>query len=661
MSTTSAKIAKKSTKAAPAVAAPAVEQPVLETVEKPVVAKASAKAAAAKPATSPVAKPAAKAAKKAAPAPEPVAAAPEPEPAVEAPKKKLTVARGEVTVLGGTKARKSPARKAPAAKSPAKPAAAKSPKRAAAGKTVSKSPAKPAAAKSPKRAAAGKKVAAAAKAGTRRVVGKGKGKGKGKSVKEEKPRRPHNLKPAPIDYAGIGIGPARVKKVLTTVALNPREAMVRRALLKAENKPVRPKPTAENPNPEMPAQGHQTPIEKLEPSALAVVREAEKAHHAALMDEYEREELKKLTEAQREAYTELRKEAAKKDNFNLHDFNLSQNKNFYAGFSAFCEANDSYQLGRKFTDDDGKEYEKYNQWTRATALINKLCTRLSSETRNILAGYLDNLVIQFAQNGLFNCLKEGRSIVQLRHALTPSEGFEERASLDPFARTLTNYQLALTWLDACRETREEARQHKAKGHQVETVLPSYPDPEYDEDFDGYVVDICRSVRIHMAEEQKVAAEKQKYLDASISSDFKRFCSFVIYESILRVGAVLKAEVALNNVKTVSEKLMYHALHQIHNSCGISFESFQKDLVERLARFSAWREARRKDRKDNKEKRDAAAEDDDEEEEEVAEAPASDEVADEEEAAAEEEADDEEVVAEEEAADDEVGVEYEEEQ
>lgn len=552
-----------------------------------------------------------------------------------APKKKLTVVKGEVTVVSGKKSPRASPRKTAVKKT-----AAKSPTTTKRGKAVAKSPSKKVAAKSP-----AKKAAATPKTGGRRVV---RNKKTAKKT-PTKPKRQHNVNPAPYDYAGLGIGPARVKKVLTMEALNPREAMVRKALLKAENRPVRPKPTKEVPAPELPAQGPQVPIEKLDAAVLTVVREAEKAHADSLMEDYEREFVKKFDDAKREAYQAARKEAQSKEGFNLHAFNLSHDKKFYDGLNAYCHENDSYQLTRKVKDDEtGEEWDKYNQWTRATALVNKLCTRLSQETRNILAGYLDNLVIQYARNGLHNCLKDNRSIVQLHHALTVSDGFDDRVPLDAFARTLSNYQLALSWVEACRETREEVRQHKTRGHEVEAELPAYPDPEYNEDFDGYVVDLCRSVRIRMAEEQPVAANKQKFLDASISSDFKRFCSFLIYEAILRVGAILKAEVALNNVKTVSEKLMYHALHQIHNACGIDFESVREDLVKRLEKFSKWRAERRDARKAKHTAKDAAVEEDDDDED-VPVTAEDDVVADEADAAAEEEEAEEE--EEEEAAED----------
>jgi hypothetical protein len=586
-----------------------------------------------------------------------------------APKKKLTVAKGEITVVSKKtkKAAKSPrsAAKSPRtsrspAKTPRSPAKTPRSTKSSPAKSPSKSKTSKVVAKTSTKT---KKVSKSPTKTTKKggVLKKATKKG-GKKTKVVKPRRPHNLKPAPLDYAGVGIGPARVKKVLTCTALNPREALVRRALLKAENRPVRPKPTEKNPNPEMPAQGPQTPIDKLAPEILAVVREAEKSHQDSLTEDYEKSIVATYSQEKKDAYQELRKAAASKDGFNLHAFNVSYDKKFYDGFAAYCVENDSYMLGRKFIDNKTKEsYEKYNQWTRATALVNKLCTRLSSETRNILAAYLDNLVIQYASNGIYNCIQEGRSIVQLRHALTPNEGFDERVPLDAFARTLSNYQLALNWLDNCREIREDARRMKEKGDEVQVDMPEYPNPDYDEDFDGYAVDICRSVRISMAESQTVAAVKKQYLDASISSDFKRFCSFLIYEAILRVGAVLKSEVALGNVKTVSEKLMYHALRQIHNSCGIDFESVQKDLEERLKKFDKWREERREARKNRKNKaaEDADADEDAEDAEESEEEsedvePADTEVAEEEEEEEDAEEEDEEVEVED---DEEVEVTY----
>ena len=569
-------------------------------------------------------------------APEPVVDEPqleESQPSSE-PKKKLSVAKGSVVVQKKAAAKKAAA-KSPKASPKASPQNSRAAARKPAAKSPSKakSPAKPAAkspskAKSPAKSAskspvrkAGAQSKGGAKKGGARVAQKGKGKAAAKATKTAKPRRPVNTKPAPIDFSGIGIGPAKVKKVLMHHAFNPKEYAVRLEILEAENKPVKPKPTEEIPDPVMPAQGPQTPVDKLPKATLDVVRAAERAHHQSLTSDYEHHVVSELSEADKKVYNDARKDAAKAENFDLHAFNVSQNKKFYAGFDAWCKENDSYALGRVVKDKKGVERERFNQWSRAMALVNKSCLRLSSGVRDILACYLDSLVVQYARNGIVNCVAEEHSNLQLRHALTPSDGFDERVPMDAFARTLDGYQLALNWIESCRQTREEIRETRKRikkgeieGDTVSAELPDYPDPEYDENFEGYVVEICRSVRMQMAESQKTAVDKAKYHNIKVSENFKRFCSIIIYESILRIGAHLKAVVELKDVKTVNEDIMYHTLQQVSNLCGIPFETIRQDLKTRLEKFRVWCAERRAARKAKKDANDA--EDPDAEEDEV---------------------------------------------
>ncbi len=573
-----------------------------------------------------------KATAKAAPAaePEPVvvhvkevevpAAVPEVETANEepaAPRKKLTVAKGSVTV---TAKRVAPVKKGTKAAPKSPRVASKSPK-ASPKSPARKTPTKKTASKSPARSptASKKTVAkpAAKKVGGARVAAKGKAKVVAKATK----RRPVNVKPAPIDFSGIGIGPAKVKKVLMHHAFNPKEHAVRQDILKAENRPVKPKPTAEVPDPAMPDQGPQVSVDKLPKATLEVVRAAERAHHQALNSDYEHHVVSQMSDADKKAYQDARKKAAESDEFDLRAFNISRNKKFYAGFDAWCKENDSYALGRIVKDKKGVERERFNQWSRAMALVNKSCLRLSNGVRDILACYLDNLVSQYARNGIVNCVAEDHSNLQLRHALTPSDGFDERVPMDAFARTLDGYQLALNWIESCRQTREEIRDTRKRikageieGDSVSADLPEYPDPKYDENFEGYVVEICRSVRMQMAESQKTAADKEKYHNIKVSENFKRFCSIIIYESILRIGSHLKEVVELKDVKTVNEDIMYHTLKQVSNICGIPFDPIRVDMKNRLEKFRAWclerRDARRAKRK---EAADAADEDDEDEE------------------------------------------------
>jgi hypothetical protein len=530
-------------------------------------------------------------------APEPVVDEPQLEESTPVLRKKLTVAKGIVNVNVAPK--KSPAKKSPA-RSPAKKSPARSPR------TATKDTAKAAPKAAPK----------PANRGGARVNAKSKAAAK-TSAKTTKPRRPLNTKPTPIDVSGIGIGPAKVKKVLVHNAFNPREHEVRLKIIAAENKPVKPRPTAEVPDPAMPEQGEQTPVDKLEKPVLDVIRAAERAHYQTLVADYEHSVVSAFDEEEKKKYQEARKEASKQDNFNLNSFNKSYNKKFYAGFEAWCKENDSYALGRVFKDKKkGVERERFNQWSRAMALVNKSCLRLSSGVRDTLAAYLDILVMQYAKNGILNCVAEEHSNLQLRHALTPSDGFDERVPMDAFARTLDGYQLALNWIESCRQTREEIRETRRKikkkeieGDTVTAELPDYPDPKYEENFEGYVVEICRSVRMQLANTQKTAVDKAKFNNIKVSENFKRFCSIIVYESILRIGSHLKEVVHLKDVKTVNEEIMYHTLRQVSNICGIPFEPIRLDMKNRLEKFRAWwkerREARHASRKEAADAREAA--------------------------------------------------------
>ena len=511
------------------------------------------------------------------------------------------------------------------AKSPVKKVAAKSPVKKVAKKSPKASPVKKVAKKSPK--ASPRKVS---KKSDKKTT-KGKGKVLSKKVKS---KRIHNTKPATMDTSGIGIGPARVKAVLMNVSLNPREFAIRRALLEAENKPHKPKPTEENPNPELPPQGPQVPVDELDPEVLQVVHEAEAAHEASLLADYERAQVTVMDEkTTRVEYNKKRRaaqlEAEEKGvAFVLYDFNLSYNKDFYAGYAAYKDENDSYVAGKLFKDKEGKQYEKYNQWTRAMALVNKLCIRLSGNTRNIIACFLDRIVEQYAHNGIHNCLLVERNIVRLQHTLCQSDGFNERVPLSPFVGTLKNYTVAIDWIESCRTKKEENKSLKADGKDVETVESQYPSSGYEYDFSGYVGEICRSVKMQLASKISNETEKALYLKTSVSSEFKQFCSCIIYETILRIGASLRLAVKRSGVKTISDSMVQYVLEQIHSICGMDYTKTEQIMTERLMRFGEWRGERKEERKRKRkpdannsnattvEDEDDADEDDDVEEEEV---------------------------------------------
>lgn len=549
------------------------------------------------------------------------------------PTKRMVVQKGEVSIRPVAKSPRKTSAKSPA-KSPRSPRSpAKSPRAKSATKKTSKSPKT-----SPRAKSATKKPKAVAKTGGKRTAKKAKS---AKTV--VKARRPLNMKETQIDYMGIGIGPAKVKKVLTQVAFNPEEHAVRQALIDAENKPVRPKATAENPDPKEPEQGPQTPIEKLPKHILDVIRAAERVHLASLNEDYEKYVVSKVyDETKHTAYNEARKAAMKAaatadKEFNLREFNTSFDANFYKGFDAYCAENDSYLLSNKAKksskaakagdSEEASDKPRYNQWSRARALVNRMCTRLSSGVRDVLACFLDNFVVQYARNGIINCVEAGNSNLSLEHALLDNGSLEERVPLDAFARTFENYRYAQIWLEERRRVKEEiaAARKRLRANPEEGEInikhPEYPHRDYDEKFDGYVVEICRSVRMQLADEQKLASDKNAYHNIKISEHFKSFCSYIIHEAIQRIGAHLKEVVALKEVKTVNSALMYYTLRQVCNICGIDFKPIKEDMETRLAKFHKWHEEHKRTKADKKATADAADDEEEEEDDDAAEADA----------------------------------------
>lgn len=446
--------------------------------------------------------------------------------------------------------------------------------------------------------------------------------------KPTKPRRVHNTKPTSFDVTGIGIGPARVKAVLVNTSLNPRESVVREAIMLAANKPKKPKPTVDDPEPETPEQGEQTAIEDLPADVLEVIHEAESAHEVSLRTNYERERVKNMgkdTPARKTDYIEKRKKArsnvGEDAEFDLVAFNKSFDVDFYNDWPAYLAEHDSYSVGEHKKKDGVFEY--MDEWSRAKALVNKLCTRLSGNTRNIIASFLDCMVEQYAENGIYNCIQEDKHIVQLRHALTETPGFEKRVPLDKFVKTLENYGIAYDWIEECKNVRDEVKKCRAEGETVEFTLPEYPKFDHKYDFSGYVGEICRSVRMRLATKEEKEEVKGNYLSTSVSREFKTFCSYVVYETVIRLGAFLRATVERSKVKTISDEMVWYAIRQFHNVTGVNFTPIEETMKVRLDKFKEWRKKRKdarltrrkKEEKKEEEKEENNESDEDEDEDE----------------------------------------------
>lgn len=462
-----------------------------------------------------------------------------------------------------------------------------------------------------------------------RKAGKGalKKTKQGKQTAEPKQKRVHNTKATSLEVQGIGVGTARVRNVLRYGSLNPRQYNVRNILRKAENKPTLVKSSDEKAAPVMTPQGKQTPISQLPEDVQQVVREAVAAYEYSLREAYERTVVEKYAENGTKArYENARKEAKAKfdqdhkndenqwvhypsqeEQFDLYAFNLSFDPKFYDGFAEYKKTHDHYQIGHmpnESSKDENKSKfkgltknksvaskvvkEPYNEWTRAMALLNKVMTRLSGRIHYIIACFLDRVVEQYAENGILNCFQDNRRTVNLNHALTMGPTFDTTCYLHKFVETLDHYREAKKWLKNCADAKSQHKDDKKEGktENVKAVLPDYPKIYEDNySFTGYVVDICRDVRKRLAAAETDPKKKELLISTNVSNDFKQFCSYILYEIIMRIGDNLKILVQSSGVKTVSDAMVYQTLEQIHTTCGMDYQKTRLVMQEHLVKFS----------------------------------------------------------------------------
>ena len=460
-----------------------------------------------------------------------------------------------------------------------------------------------------------------------KVTGEAKSK-----TNDAKKNRNHDKKTIK-SITGIGIGPPRVKSILTKVVLNPLEAHVREAILEAakgnfydhenvdqlKSKEKKSTKDTQSEKQEVKSQSQPIPVSKIKPEYYEVVQRAEKLHEESLRADYERNIVSKFTEEQQKKYSAAKKLASASADFNLRSFNTTFKPDFYNEYEKFRNEKDTYTFkkldnekyvvdnnGTRLLDKDGKPYKQksYNEWTRAAALINKPCTRLSFGARNIIASFLDLIVEQYTRNALHNCFLEKRKTLYLHHALIPSEGFNDRVPLDNFVKTFDSYNSALDWIELCKTTKAEFNKLKSADSKVGYVRPEFllfQNVTRKYDCEGYINELCRYVKSEMYNSCKQKPEGDFYKDVNVGKEFKRFCSYIVYEAILRIGSALKENVNYSRVKTINDEMVYHILKLTHRITGVDCKTTMEQMEKSLKKFNEFKKEHKNKKQNKKEK------------------------------------------------------------
>ena len=365
---------------------------------------------------------------------------------------------------------------------------------------------------------------------------------------------------------GICTGTSRVRLVLTNDALNPIEYHAIKALEDAKNADP------------------QVPISELSSDVQSVIKRAEKQYVNDIRNRFNKMRVSSLEDIN--DYNAKRKEAKKTDKkFNIHLFNKSYGHNgnkFYALWKKYLNSQDKLRVGLTKKTKNGEF--TIDEWTRAIYLIKKTRVRLSDDTRNIIASFMDTIIEQYAINGIINCAREKRNIILLRHALEESEGFNERAPIHRYVKSMHNYDNAVQWIKSCTEHNNNKSTGKTSPKYAR-VGEFLDEPK---DFVKYIIGICHYAQMSLAAKEKDKEVAKYYLNMSINLEFKRFCSYIIYETILRLGGALKCIVNENNVKTISNNMVYHAINLIHVLNGVHSDTVNliKQRVNKFKKFKA---------------------------------------------------------------------------
>ena len=366
---------------------------------------------------------------------------------------------------------------------------------------------------------------------------------------------------------GLGIVPARVKRILLNVGLNQREFNVCLAIKYAE--------TANS------------DIHTLSAEHVAVINEAEMRHITMLQSNYERDVIASYSDARRRKYKAARLAAKhqNKQEFNLRNFNTKFDSKFYNNLNSYIQEHDTYAIGHKCTSQNSEKV--HTQWSRAIALVNKLSTRLGSNSRNIIAAFLDTVVDQYAKNAITNCVNDGRGIVKVSDALRTTNSSD--TPLHAFVMTLNHAKAATNWLAQCDEARAAHQLRKKNGEESTLELPAYPVDLTHASFNTYVQKICKLVKYDLSQS---ADNADKYLKVSLSKEFKYFCMLITYETLLRFGEVLTPMIQHENVKTVSDRLIWTTLNMLYAVVGQDFAPVRQQMNEKLETFNNWYLARK---------------------------------------------------------------------
>jgi hypothetical protein len=423
-------------------------------------------------------------------------------------------------------------------------------------------------------------------------------------------QRKINIKPVLAKTTGINISPAKVKNIVSNYVLNKDAYKALMELRDAIPKQVfKEDIEGDNKTKVLVETTKGTPVSDLSQETLAYINHATESFEHNQKEEYLRAKVSKLPKSLATNYMEAKNKARELHESNHKDSFLHEGEPFdVEAFSHKYDPHfyDAYDDEKKVRDDA----DKSDEWKKAIDKVTKLKNRFSTNSRIYLSALVEYLIKQLAMNGTVSCVADKKKIIQLSHILdTSTPGFKDRFSLYPLIVNLDTFKQAQDYLNSSEVEKksesdddDETTSKSEKNTDLFQLDGMSLDKQYQ--FRYYIGETCREVRMDLAGEPSDDKDNEKsnevYNYTSVSKVFKNFCSTLVCEFLMRIGAMLKTEIETRGIKTVNDTVISTVISHYHIVCGVDEDptiDFIKEAVTKYYSYVSDRQETRKQTKD----------------------------------------------------------------
>ena len=306
-----------------------------------------------------------------------------------------------------------------------------------------------------------------------------------------------------------------------------------------------------------------TSIDKLSEETQLYLKEAIIEHVRTRSGLYTKTKISELSDVDRVLYTESKNKAKREFDklkntqytnskvFDTYLFNLSYDSKFY----------DEFKKAHDLSSSD-------SEWKRAYNLISKLKTRFSTNSKYILAFFIEYLANQVIKHSVEACVSENKKTVCLEHIVCDKyigNGF----ALFPFISNLKTFKKAKAYLE---ELNEKGSDESNKDESMFLLDCIDVDKQYQ--FRYCISDMCQNAYDSIISNTK-SESASRVLPSKL---FKTFISTLICEVLVVVGNMINKEIDSRIIKTVSDSILDVIITHLHMAYGVD-ESLTIDYIK----------------------------------------------------------------------------------